>query len=474
MEVLHSPPNVRSSSNSDQLPRSAQEPIAIRLFVGRVPETMDEDAIKELFEEEGNVLECQIIRDKETNAHKFSAFVRMASITDADRAVREIHNKKLPPGHNGAPLQVKYAKGEVERLGFTNESTEAGFDEGTLFAGSLPFDMEDEGLKALFAPHGSLVSATVLKGPNGLSKACGFVKFCYKEQALHAIKGLQGTIVEGSRRALDVRFAVDRQTKLQERYKAAQEATVPAPSGSPPKSASSDPPDVQQQLLTALLSNPTALAALVNPAAAQTIQQLLGAGAPPKEPPPCYWKEYSLPDGNCYYHNWLTNQTTWQRPPELDTPREPQISVLPQQRLPQVPSFNQSPTNQQSNSFLVNEPSRGPAIPPPPHRQSIPEGVPGPPGANVFLFHVPQHWRQEDIFSHFSGFGKIVSITVPLTRSNGESNRGYAFLCYEDVSSAAKAVEQMNGFMIGNKRLKVSVKKGEEDHAAPYMKPMSK
>lgn len=56
---------------------SAQHQVEIKLFVGRVPQTVDEAALKQIFEEFGEVREVAIIRDKATGKHKNSAFVKM-------------------------------------------------------------------------------------------------------------------------------------------------------------------------------------------------------------------------------------------------------------------------------------------------------------------------------------------------------------------------------------------------------------
>lgn len=45
------------------------------------------------------------------------------------------------------------------------------------------------------------------------------------------------------------------------------------------------------------------------------------------------------------------------------------------------------------------------------------------------------------------------------------ANKFSGFVKYDNPSSAKLAIEQMNGFQVGNKRLKVSIKKSDEEHA---------
>lgn len=35
-----------------------------------------------------------------------------------------------------------------------------------------------------------------------------------------------------------------------------------------------------------------------------------------------YWREYPSVDGKLYYHNVLTNETTWEKPDELKSVEE--------------------------------------------------------------------------------------------------------------------------------------------------------
>lgn len=88
----------------------------------------------------------------------------------------------------------------------------------------------------------------------------------------------------------------------------------------------------------------------------------------------------------------------------------------------------------------------------------------GPPGANIFVFHVPNDWNYYDLLNAFSQFGNVLSARVAMDRATGR-NKGYGFVSYETPEAAAAAVAAMNGFLAGGKRLKVTIKKGEEQHA---------
>eukprot|EP00917_Polyrhabdina_sp_WS-2016_P028583 GHVP01060930.1.p1 GENE.GHVP01060930.1~~GHVP01060930.1.p1 ORF type:complete len:463 (+),score=78.17 GHVP01060930.1:33-1421(+) len=137
------------------------------------------------------------------------------------------------------------------------------------------------------------------------------------------------------------------------------------------------------------------------------------------------WKEYFTPQNRPYYHNEETQVTQWERPSDFD-------------------SF-----------YGRNAPVAGPA------------------GANVYIFHVPNSWTAENLFLNFGGFGKILSARVAVDPQTS-LNKGYGFVSFSDVQSAARAVHAMNGWTEDNKKLKVSIKQHEEIHAQHLVEELAK
>ncbi|ORM41161.1 Flowering time control protein FCA [Babesia sp. Xinjiang] len=133
------------------------------------------------------------------------------------------------------------------------------------------------------------------------------------------------------------------------------------------------------------------------------------------------WREYISPEGKPYFYNEQTGHTQWERPAEFDNATA---------NTSQVPS--------------------------------------GPPGANLFIFHIPNEWTQFDLVRTFSQFGKILSSRIAADKSTGR-HKGYAFVSYDSPESAAQAIQHLNGFTVLGKRLKVAIKKGDETAAAPVV-----
>jgi len=129
---------------------------------------------------------------------------------------------------------------------------------------------------------------------------------------------------------------------------------------------------------------------------------------------------------------------------------------------------------------------RGTPGPPPYGGQYYPATSPGPPiqttasnkgpdGANLFIFHIPNHFTNLDMYHLFCPYGNLLSVRIMVERDTGRS-RGFGFVSYDNPESAAMAIKELNGFAIGNKRLKVQhkqIRAGErerhhQDHSPGY------
>eukprot|EP00743_Colponemidia_sp_Colp-15_P014785 GILK01017598.1.p1 GENE.GILK01017598.1~~GILK01017598.1.p1 ORF type:complete len:258 (+),score=40.20 GILK01017598.1:1-774(+) len=136
------------------------------------------------------------------------------------------------------------------------------------------------------------------------------------------------------------------------------------------------------------------------------------------------WVELFTPDGRPYYHNSMTGMIQWERP----------VDFL------MHPGFIH-----EGNGVGMNELSRFAG---------------GPVGANLFVFHLPQQWSDQDLANQFAPFGNIISARVMVNRNTGQT-RGFGFVSYDDPAAATAAIDAMNGFAILGKRLKVQHKKGD-------------
>ena len=78
-----------------------------RLYVGNLPFSADETAVRSLFEQnERTVVEVKLITDRDTGRPRGFGFVEMGSGQDADMAIRELNGHSF----DGRQLTVNEAR----------------------------------------------------------------------------------------------------------------------------------------------------------------------------------------------------------------------------------------------------------------------------------------------------------------------------------------------------------------------------
>ena len=92
-----------------------------RLYVGNLPFSADENAVRELFAQNGrDVKEVKLITDRDTGRPRGFGFVEMGSDQDAEGAISELNGYTM----DGRPLTVNEAR---ERSSGGNRGGGGGF-----------------------------------------------------------------------------------------------------------------------------------------------------------------------------------------------------------------------------------------------------------------------------------------------------------------------------------------------------------
>ncbi len=82
-----------------------------KLYVGNLPYSVKDDALRDLFSSYGNVLSASIIFDRMSGRSKGFGFVELEDDAEAEKAISEMNEKEL----EGRKLVVSVARPKEER-----------------------------------------------------------------------------------------------------------------------------------------------------------------------------------------------------------------------------------------------------------------------------------------------------------------------------------------------------------------------
>lgn len=66
-----------------------------RLYVGGLQYAITDDSLKQVFSKAGTVIAASVVLNRMTGKSRGFGFVEMASLQEAQRAIRMFHNKKI-------------------------------------------------------------------------------------------------------------------------------------------------------------------------------------------------------------------------------------------------------------------------------------------------------------------------------------------------------------------------------------------
>nr|XP_023672922.1 CUGBP Elav-like family member 1 isoform X7 [Paramormyrops kingsleyae] len=464
---------------------------AIKMFVGQIPRSWTEEQLRELFEPYGAVYEINVLRDRSQNPpqSKGCCFITYYTRKAALEAQNALHNMKILPGMHH-PIQMKPADSEKNNA----------VEDRKLFIGMISKKCNENDIRIMFSPCGQIEECRILRGPDGLSRGCAFITYTARQMAQTAIKAMhQSQTMEGCSSPVVVKFADTQKDKEQKRIAqqlqqqmqqlnaasmwgnltglnslgpqylallqsassgntlnnlhpmsglnamqnlaalaAAASAAQSTPTGSSALTTSSSPLSV----LTSSGSSPTSSTnSSVNPMASLGALQSLAAGAGAGLNMGSLAGMAALNGG--LGSGGLSNGTG-----STMEALSQAYSGIQQYAAAALPSlYNQNLLSQQNMGAAGSQKE-------------------GPEGANLFIYHLPQEFGDQDLLQMFMPFGNVISAKVFIDKQTNLS-KCFGFVSYDNPVSSQAAIQSMNGFQIGMKRLKVQLKRSKND-SKPY------
>ncbi|TDH17283.1 hypothetical protein EPR50_G00007190 [Perca flavescens] len=350
----------------------------------------------------------------------------------------------------------------------------------------------EDDVRRLFETFGQIEECTVLRGPDGASKGCAFVKFSSHGEAQAAINSLHGgQTMPGASSSLVVKFAdTDKERTLRRMHQMAGQLGIFSPMtiqfgayGAYSHAVSLSPAGEETQMMqqqAALMA--ATQGSYLNPMAAIAAAQM---------------QQMAAFNVNGLVATPMTPSSGTSTPPGISATAVPSIatpigvngfSALPPQ------SNGQSASEPIYTNGIHPYPAQSPTVTDPlqqayagvqhyaaaypaayaPISQAFPQQptiIPqqqreGPEGCNLFIYHLPQEFGDAELMQMFLPFGNVISAKVFVDRATNQS-KCFGFVSFDNPSSAQAAIQAMNGFQIGMKRLKVQLKR-PKDANRPY------
>jgi len=346
-----------------------------------------EKDLSDYFGKKAKILETTIMKDPQTDGNMGSGFIKFSSFTEAENIINEFSGKiTIPPVFflsityvkSVTSLILKIHENEYERLKIPISDPK--HHNRKLKIMPLPVDITEEKIKATFEKFGQICDCYISHTESGI---IGSVKYAKTESAILARNTMNNAYAfENISAPISVYFSSQK----------GQQNQIPAPMPAPivpiPAPSYGMPPQIDPH----------------------------GYQYPPSNQP--LFVEYTTPEGKLYYFDTVTRNTQWDKPIGV------QIVKAPPPAQETVSPFYGSPMPGEKVAPMPSPVSAG-------HMQRN-QGAyrRGPPGCNLFVFHLPNEWSEPEFRNQFAAFGNLISARIMTDKESGRS-KGYGTLYVE-------------------------------------------
>ncbi|XP_077390797.1 ELAV-like protein 1 isoform X2 [Festucalex cinctus] len=165
------------------------------LIVNYLPQSMNQDELRNLFSNVGEVESAKLIRDKVAGNSLGYGFVNFVNASDAERAISSLNGLRL----QSKTIKVSYARPSSDTIKDAN-----------LYISGLPRTLGQQELEDMFASFGHIINSRVLVDQaSGLSRGVAFIRFDKRAEAEDAIKQLNGHVPPAGTEPITVKFAAN-------------------------------------------------------------------------------------------------------------------------------------------------------------------------------------------------------------------------------------------------------------------------
>ncbi|XP_054646605.1 ELAV-like protein 1 isoform X1 [Dunckerocampus dactyliophorus] len=165
------------------------------LIVNYLPQSMNQDELRNLFSNVGEVESAKLIRDKVAGNSLGYGFVNFVNASDAERAISSLNGLRL----QSKTIKVSYARPSSDTIKDAN-----------LYISGLPRNLSQQDLEDMFSRYGHIINSRVLVDQaSGLSRGVAFIRFDKRAEAEDAVKHLNGQSPPGTSEPITVKFAAN-------------------------------------------------------------------------------------------------------------------------------------------------------------------------------------------------------------------------------------------------------------------------